>query len=298
MKFGIQLPVQAQSKLMAAQREESSGPAGIARVAQACDANGFDYVGVCDHIAVPRDLAPRMSTVWYDTVATLGWLAATTTRVRLLSHVYVLAYRHPLATAKAFSTLDRLSDGRVVLGVGSGHVEGEFDALGVSFTDRGALTDDALVRVRAAFRDEWSAGDVGQGPRPVQPDGPPIWVGGSSARAVRRAAEHGDGWLPQGPPPAGMAAAIAALHDHRERAGLSMAGFAIGGGLSLYVGNPKWDVPEWVATGSADAIADRVRELASLGVTHAQIRPPSRSLDELVDQLTRFATDVVPLLDV
>jgi probable F420-dependent oxidoreductase len=296
VKYGIQLPVQAQSKLMAAPWEETAGPAEIAAVARACDDHGFDYVGVCDHIAVPRDLAERMTTTWYDTVATLGWLAATTSRVRLLSHVYVLAYRHPLATAKAFSTLDVLSGGRVVLGVGAGHVEGEFDALGVSFADRGRTTDEALAAVRAAFHDEWSAGDLGQAPRPIQPGGPPIWVGGSSPRALRRAAELGDGWLPQGPPPVGMPAAIASIREQRERAGLSMEGFAVGGGISAYVGEPDWDVAPWVTSGSADAIAGQLTQLAAIGVTHVQVRPPSRSVDELVDQLGRFATDVAPLV--
>lgn len=297
MKFGIQLPIQAQSKLIAAPWEEASGPTELARIARSCDELGLDYIGVCDHVAVPRDLAPRMSTTWYDTVATLGWLAALTTRVRLLSHVYVLAYRHPLATAKAFSTLDTLSAGRTVLGVGAGHVEAEFDALGVSFADRGRLTDELIAEVKAAFEDEWSGGDLGQAPRPVQPGGPPVWVGGSSDPALRRAATLGDGWLPQGPPAAGMPAAIASLRRQREGAGKSMDGFAVGGGLSMYVGSPDWDVAEWVTTGSPEHLAERVHELAGVGVTHLQLRPSSRSLDEFVGQLETFFSDVVPLLD-
>lgn len=297
MKLGIQLPIQAQSKLIAAPWEETSGPAELARIARSCDELGLDYIGVCDHIAVPRDLAPRMSTTWYDTVATLGWLAALTTRVRVLSHVYVLAYRHPLATAKSFATLDALSGGRAVLGVGAGHVEGEFDALGVPFADRGRLTDELIVKVKSAFADEWSGGDVGQAPRPVQPGGPPIWVGGSSTPALRRAATLGDGWLPQGPPAVGMAAAIASLREQRERAGRSMDGFAVGGGLSVHVGTPSWEVADWVTTGRPEEIAGRVHELTELGVTHLQLRPASRTLDEFVGQLEAFVSDVVPLLD-
>ena len=297
MKFGIQLPIQAQSKLIAAPWEDASGPVELARIARHCDELGLDYIGVCDHVAVPRDLAPRMSTTWYDTVATLGWLAALTTRIQLLSHVYVLAYRHPLATAKAFATLDALSAGRTVLGVGAGHVEAEFDALGVSFADRGRLTDQLIVSVKAALADEWATGDLGQAPRPVQAGGPPIWVGGSSIPALRRAATLGDGWLPQGPPPAGMPAAIDSLRQQREAAGRSMDGFAVGGGLSIYVGTPDWDVAEWVTAGPPDAIAERVGELAAIGVTHVQLRPSSRSLDEYLAQLEAFVTDVVPLVD-
>ncbi|MCB1262735.1 MAG: LLM class flavin-dependent oxidoreductase, partial [Acidimicrobiales bacterium] len=88
------------------------------------------YVAVCDHVAIPRPLDETMGTEWWDTIATLGWLAGITEHVRLLSHVSVLPYRHPLITAKAFSTLDVLSGGRAVLGVGAGHVEAEFALLG------------------------------------------------------------------------------------------------------------------------------------------------------------------------
>jgi probable F420-dependent oxidoreductase len=293
MRFGVQLPVQAQSALMAAPWEASAGPAEIAQVAVACDAAGFDYVGVCDHVAIPRELAPRMSTTWYDTVATLAWLAAQTRQVRLLSHVFVVAYRHPLVTAKAFATLDALSGGRAILGVGAGHVEAEFAALDIPFARRGALTDEALPKIRAALADEWGAGDLGQRPRPVQPGGPPIWVGGSSTAALRRAARFGDGWLPQGPPEGGTVAAVATLAAVRAESGKSMEGFAVGGGLSCYLGEPTVEVPSWTLTGSADRILEHVAELERAGVTHAQVRIPSQSSSELVDQIERFGREVL-----
>ncbi len=296
LEFGMQLPVQAQSKLMAYPWEEKAGPADIAAVATACDRNGFHYVGVCDHVAVPREVAPRMTTVWYDTVATLSWLAAQTQRVNLLSHVYVLAYRHPLVTAKAFMTLDVLSGGRAILGVGAGHAEGEFAALGVPYAQRGRRTDEAIDVVKASFADEWGAGDVGQAPRPVQPGGPPIWVGGSSKAALLRAARRGDGWLPQGPPEMGMEQAVAFLRETREQAGRADLPFAVGGGFSFYVGEPGWDVPEWTVRGEPEKLAEQLAGQAALGVTHVQVRPPSRSADELVDQVEAFAQRVVPLV--
>src|SRR4051812_40319922 len=215
----MQLPIQAQSTIFVEEWEKSAGAAELAAIARACDEAGFDYVAVCDHVAIPRARADAMSTTWYDTVATLGFLAGVTSRVRLLSHVYVAAYRHPLQTAKAFSTLDALSEGRAILGVGAGHVEEEFDMLGIRFADRGKLTDAAIDEIRAAFGDEWGSGDMGQRPRPVQPGGPPIWIGGSSAAAIRRAATRGDGWLPQGPPKEGMPAAINRIHELRAAAG-------------------------------------------------------------------------------
>ena len=101
--------------------------------AKAADRAGFFYVAVCDHIVIPRDKAETMSTTWFHPVATLAWVAGQTERVNLLTNVYVPAYRHPLESAKMFSTLDTLSGGRVILGVGAGHVEGEFDALGLDY---------------------------------------------------------------------------------------------------------------------------------------------------------------------
>jgi probable F420-dependent oxidoreductase len=294
--FTMQLPVQAQSTLIAQPWEPASGPAELAAVARACDANGFYSVSVCDHVAIPRERAPTMTTTWYDTVATLGWIAGFTARVRLLSHVYVVAYRHPLQTAKAFATLDALSGGRAILGVGAGHVEGEFDALGVPFAQRGRITDEAVMAIRAALSDEWGGGDVGQRPRPVQPGGPPIWVGGSSDAALRRAARLGDGWLPQGPPEGGMATAIATLRRLREDAGRD-GPFAIGGGINLYVGQPSFEVPRWTVTGEADKIAATVRDLVALGVNHVAVRIASRTCQEHVDQIAAFGRDVAPLVE-
>ena len=129
--YSMQLPVQSQSTVFAQEWERSAGPDELVRIAKAADRCGFFSIGVCDHVAIPRRAAAAMGTVWYDTVATLGLLAGVTERARLLSHVYVPAYRNPLLVAKAFATLDVLSGGRVILGVGVGHLAEEFAALGV-----------------------------------------------------------------------------------------------------------------------------------------------------------------------
>ncbi len=300
--FGMQLPIQSRSKLYREPWEDGAGRDELAAVARAADRAGLAYVAVCDHVAIPRDRAEGMQTAWYDTVATLGWLAAQTTHVRLLSHVFVVAYRHPLVTAKSFMTLDHLSGGRVIFGVGAGHVQGEFDALGVPFDQRGKITDDAIDVIRAAFDDEfcdvdtprWSVHDVGQAPRPDQAH-LPIWVGGSSRPALRRAAERGDGWLPQGPPAEGMASAVAFLHERRAELGRTQP-FAVGGfAMPMYVGSPSWDLGDHAVSGSPELLAARIREWASVGATHLQIRLRSRSADELVHQIGTFGAEVVPL---
>ncbi len=300
--FGMQLPIQSQSTIFVQPWEPTAGPSELVQVARACDAAGFDYVAVCDHVAIPTDKAVAMSTTWWDTVATLAYLAAVTERVRLLSHVYVLPYRHPLVAAKAWSTLDRLSGGRAILGVGTGHVEGEFEALGVPFAERGRLLDEAIDAVRAALADEfathrgerWSFEDVGQRPRPVQPS-VPIWVGGSSKPAMRRAAERGDGWLPQGPPEGGMAAGIDFVRAHR--AATRGDDPIVLGALSgpLYVGRPPWEAR--AVTGPADKIAAYLRTHADLGIDQIQVGFVSRSAEELCDQIATFAADVAPLVN-
>jgi probable F420-dependent oxidoreductase len=302
--FGMQVPVAAQSTVFAAPWEASAGVEEIRRIAEACDRSGFFYLAVSDHVCVPRSHAGAMSTVWYDTVATLGYLAAATRRVRLLSYVWVAPYRHPLATAKAFATLDALSGGRVILGVGAGHLQGEFETLGVDFRQRGKLLDEAIDAVRVALSEEfpqhdgerWSFADVGQKPRPLQVPRPPIWVGGSTRPALRRAAERGDGWLPQGVPEVGMAAAIAFLHEHRRRA---LGDVPIDLGMNapwFYVGTPRFEVGPNTRSGSPAELAEILHGIKHLGVQHCGVRFRSRSCDELVEQIEAFGRDVAPLV--
>jgi len=301
LRYGMTLPIQGQSRLMAEAWEASGGPSELARVARACDRAGFDNVSVCDHVAVPRHLADRMSTVWYDPIATLGWLTGITERVRLLSQVYVLPYRTALQTAKSFSTLDALSGGRAVLGVGAGHVEAEFSALGVPFAERGRLMDEAIAGLRRLFADEWGgdaggALDLGQQPRPVQPGGPPIWVGGSTAPSRRRAALLGDGWLPQGPPRIGIKAAVSEILALREAAGRGDDPFAMGDMAVFYVGEPGWDTGRYCLAGPPERIAEFLAGRASIGVTHVQVRLRSRDATELEDQVAAFSESVAPLV--
>jgi probable F420-dependent oxidoreductase len=301
--FGIQLPVQAQSTLFAERWEARAGADELGSVARVAEHAGFAYVAACDHVAIPKERADAMSTTWYDCVATLAYLAALTHRIHLLSHVYVLPYRHPLTVAKQWMTLDALSAGRAILGVGAGHVAGEFEALGVDFRRRGALLDESIDAVRAAFAgeytthegDAWSYGEVGLTPRPIQAS-PPIWVGGSSPAALRRAAERGDGWLPAGPPEGGMSAGIARIHELRARAGRADEPFTVGA-LSgpLYVGLPRWDVGRAVH-GPPEQIASFLRVLAGFGVDQIQVAFRSRDVHELCDQLRAFGTDVAPLV--
>ena len=289
--FGIQLPVQAQSTYFVEPWELGAGPAEVAAVAQAADRAGFFYVGVCDHVAIPEDLAPRMSAVWWDTIATLGWLAGLTTKTRLLSSVFNLTYRHPLVSAKSFATLDYISQGRALIGVGAGHVEKEFAALGVDFASRGRQLDEALEVMDEALRTGVVDGMEIQ-PRPVQQPRPPIWVGGSAPAAVRRAARLADGWLPQGTPLDEMPAMVDLYRKERGDDTGDIGAIA----PWIYVGDPSWDVNRPCVSGSPELIADDLNRWASVGVNHLQVRFPSRGVEELVDQITAFGEQVGPLL--
>lgn len=300
--FGMQLPVQSQSTIYVQPWEADAGPDEVALVARACEEAGFFYVAVCDHTFIPDRLAPAMGATWYDTVATLGWLAGITSRIRLLSHVYVAALRHPLRAVKEFATLDRLSGGRVICGVGAGHVQEEFDLMGPPFEQRGKAADEAVRALARGLASpnptlegpRWPASDVVIGPRPVQSPRPPIWVGGSSPAALRRAARLADGWLPQslGPDPRLLGELHRLRGELRHDAPIDI------GGISefLYVGTPPrgLDLPRSTISGPAEQLAEALRPFADAGVGQVQVRFPARSATELCDQITAFGAEVAP----
>ncbi|MGP4009799.1 TIGR03619 family F420-dependent LLM class oxidoreductase [Streptomyces sp. 4N124] len=304
MSYGIQLPVQSQSTLYTEPWEAAAGPDDLVAVARAADRAGFSYVACCDHVAIPRRLAPAMSTIWYDPVATLAFLAAATERVRLLSHVAVVGLRHPLLTAKQYATLDHLSGGRLILGVGAGHVREEFEVLGVDFERRGLVLDETLDALRAALGPEefpehhgklHDFEGLGQRPRPAQ-ERVPVWVGGSSPAAVRRAALKGDGWLPQGDPRDRLPAQIARIRQLRQEAGIE-GSFTVGALTEpLYVGTPAWDVGRRTLTGPPDSLAESLRAYRAMGVDQIQVRFRSRGRTELIDQIAAFGADIAPHL--
>jgi probable F420-dependent oxidoreductase len=204
VRVGLSLPVVQQVPESVQAWERDAGAEAIVAVARAADQAGFHHVSACDHVAIPQSHLPSAGAVWFDAPVTLGFAAAVTSRLRLLSHVIVLPYRHPLTIAKAFATLDALSHGRAILGVGSGHLKAEFRTLAVDFEDRAALTDEYIRAIKTAWLQEVASfsgrfvqfRDVAIAPRPHQRPHPPIWVGGNSRAAVHRAANHAEGWVP------------------------------------------------------------------------------------------------------
>lgn len=299
----MQLPVQSKSTSFVQPWESSAGPTELAQIVLSADRAGAFYVGVCDHIAVDRSSSVAMSTTWYDTVATLGWIAGMTESVHLLSHVYVLAYRHPLAVAKSFSTLDQLSGGRAILGAGAGHLEAEFRALGLDHATRGGAVEPALKQIREAFAGEFvqveisgEALEMGIQPRPVRPGGPPIWLGGSSRAAISRAALLGDGWLPQGRPKMGTRAAIEMIRHLRSSAGLPAQfdfGVLVG---PIHIGERREAMDPHTLFGTPEEIADSLAKLPRRGMNQLQLRFMGDSAAECAEQIERFGAEVAPLL--
>ena len=299
LAYGLQLPIQSHSERYVAPWELAAGPAELGDVAVACEEAGFLYVGVCDHVAIPRERSSPIGATWYDTIATLSWLAAKTARVRLLSHVYVLPYRPPLMAAKAFATLDCLSGGRSIIGLGAGYLEEEFELLGVPFRERGRRFDEGIDELIRGLADDDVDGFV-LAPRPVQQPRPPIWIGGSSSAALRRVARVADGWLPEATPRREMPAKIQEL-DIRCRELNRQQPVDIGAmSESIFIGQPTWDLGDGFLgdnlTGSGEQIAESLREFVQMGASHVMLRFKARSCTELIDQIGKFGTEVAPLL--
>ena len=178
-----------------------TNPDMLRRWALTVEGLGFDLLMVSDHIAVTPDVAEQYPAPFYEPFTTLSWLAGLTRGIRLGTTVLIVPYRHPLLIARMAANLNDLSGGRLVLGVGVGWAREEFGALGVPFRDRGRLTDEYLLAIRAAWQDEtdYRSGHI------------PLWIGGNSDAALRRAVRLGDAWHPLRFTPGWMAEAAGRL---------------------------------------------------------------------------------------
>lgn len=196
MRIGLQTPVVTAVPGVVSEWERTAGVEDLVGIVETADELGFDHVTCSEHIAVPVEEAAQRGATYWDPLATLSFLAARTTRLRLVPSVVVVPYHRPLELAKRYGTLDRLSGGRVVLGVGVGSLQAEFDLLGAPWDGRGRVTDERLAELRSAWgQDEYDGMVIS--PTAVQ-ERLPIWVGGRTARSLRRAVELGDGWMPFG----------------------------------------------------------------------------------------------------
>jgi probable F420-dependent oxidoreductase len=302
MKFSIQLPTDRADQL-----DEFLTAEALAEVGACVEDAGFDAAYVTDHPA-PTD--PWLASGGHQTLdpfVGLSFIAAATQRILLQVHVLIAAYRNPFLSAKSIASLDVLSGGRVIAGVAAGYLEGEFEALGIDFASRNELTDERIREMKQI----WAGGSIELGgrdfrasgittlPQPRQRPHPPIWIGGNSKMAIRRAVELGDGWLPFPTAPA-MAkrvrtAVIANLDDLRDRVAYARAhAESIGRTAPLDIAF----VPFGMRMNDDEPI-DLVRirealdELAEIGVTWLTVAPPLGDRTAYCDWAKRFGDEVL-----
>jgi len=277
----------------------------IEAVGRAADDLGFDSVWCNDHLAMPAmdggggGTEPAYAAGYgedrgqhiYEPLIVLAYLAAVTRRVLLGTSVYLLPLRNPLLAARQAVAVDRLSEGRLVLGVGVGWLEHEFDAVGVPYRERGRRTDEAIAVLKAAC----GPGGAGFLPKPVQRPHPPLWIGGRSAAAVRRAARAGDAWHPSHLTLDELRRQVPGLRAECERAGRSPDDVAVTTRRRLVRGPaPAGDDGERVLAGEPGAIAATVAALEEAGVAHLIVEIPGESEGELLENLDWFGRAVLP----
>lgn len=292
LKFGVNTPVTSILPRRQPSWEVEAGPEDLRRIAVAADGLGYYYLTCAEHVGIPTAVAKVRGSRYYDPLATLGFFAGLTKQIRLFTTVVVLGYHHPLAVAKRYGTLDKLSDGRVILGVGVGSLREEFELLGAEFENRGAIYTDALKALRSALGqyqpnyegEFYRFDDFIIDPHAVQKR-VPIWLGGRTALSLRRALVSAQGWDPFG----------LSIDDITE----------------LLDQAKKW--PEWTSRNEALEIAltfgpalditqpdqvpvmiDKVGQLQKAGATVYAASFESRSVDHYLEQLGLFQEKVAP----
>ena len=288
MQLGFNLPISG----------PTSGARSFARIAQAGEAMGYDYLTLTDHVVLPDMSVPgypysesgefmsNAPTERHELLTATAFIAAKTSRIRLVLAVLVVPHRPAVLAAKMLSTIDVLSEGRLVVGIGAGWLKAEFDAVVTTpFAERGAVTDEYLEAFRALWTDEHArfAGrytrfaDLVFQPRPVQKPYPPIWVGGESGPSLRRAARFGDAWYPIGSNNRHLldtlprlTAGVARLRRLTEEAGRDPADVAVVYRVKRYgdaVPPLASDGERRLFSGSVADIVGDLRSLRGLGVT-------------------------------
>ncbi len=285
LKLGITTPVLTLLPGGHASWEVDAGIEEVATVATTAESLGYYHLTCSEHVVIPADVAPVRGSRYWDPLATFGYLAAVTSRIRLATNVLVLGYHHPLEIAKRYGTLDQVCGGRLVLGLGVGSLEEEFALLGAPFDDRGARGDDALNALRASMSTNrpvyngpfYRYADVVMDPCARQAS-VPLWIGGRTARSLRRAVELGDGWVPFGLKLADMA-------DMLKRARSTSAWDQRHRPLDVVLQNGRPLDP----LSDPDGARTVLGKLAEAGATGVQLGFVHHTLDHYLEQLGALA---------
>ncbi|HEY5251665.1 MAG TPA: TIGR03619 family F420-dependent LLM class oxidoreductase [Acidimicrobiales bacterium] len=286
MRLGIVTPIVNLNPRFEVPAWERDGViADVVAVAREAEKLGYGWISCPEHIAIPEEVASVRGGRYWDPLVTLSYVAASTTTIGLLTHVVVLGYHHPLEIVKRYGTLDVASGGRLILGVGVGSLQAEFELLDVDFDDRGARADDALRAIRASFGQRspvYSGTHYRYAGLFVEPSGVDralsIWVGGRTLRSLRRALELGDGWIPFGLPHDVLQDMLAHPSVAAARAGREKP-FEL-----VLAPEPALD-----PVGDPAAAADAVRSYAEIGATGLSLRFRHRSREHYLEQLAAMA---------
>ena len=316
MKYGFSIP----------NRGPNASPENLATLVRKAEELGYDCGSTGDHIVVPTDIGSRypyteggefpgsISGESMEQITLLAYLAGITHKLRLVTGVIIVPHRNPLLAAKALATLDVLSHGRLVVGIGAGWMKEEFQALELPpFEERGAVTDEYI----RAFKELWASDNpTFEGkycrfsgitflPKPVQKPHPPIWVGGESPRAIRRTAELADGWYPIGSnpdfpmgTPEQLAAGIKRLASRATRAGRDPSQIEVIYRIHQYELKKESSRERHPFTGTASEIAADIRQYEAMGVGHLVVDffRIGHSFDESLDLMENMAAQVWPLV--
>jgi probable F420-dependent oxidoreductase len=277
MRIGLSSPVVVQVPGVASDWEATATVDDLAHIAEVADELDFAYLTCSEHVAVPSMDAARRGAVYWDPLATFGFLAAHTRRIRLATSVLVLGYHHPLDIVKRYGTLDRVSSGRLILGVGIGSLREEFELLDAQWEDRAARADDAIAAIRASMSTTtpryrgpfYDYEDVIVEPC-AQQDRVPIWVGGRTAASLRRAVRLADGWTPFGLTNDQVAAMIAEVELPAD--------------FELVLAAPRAVDPEGDSVNARRAL----QELADAGATAVTCSVRADSAEHYCEQLKRL----------
>jgi probable F420-dependent oxidoreductase len=299
-----------------------AGPEQLRSVAQRAEDLGYDHVWVSDHIILPKKVDSfypyaadgiatfRPDEPYFEPLAALNFIAGCTKRVRLGTHVLIIPYRNPVLTAKILSSLDVLSGGRVILGAGVGWMEEEFQAMGLdTYHERGAVTDEYLQLYKELWTSEnpsfdgtyYQISGSGFEPKPTQKPHPPIWIGGHTGPAIRRAAKYGDGWMPIGlrPPaildPEELGGKIARLRKLTVEAGRPEDAVDLTFSTSV-VFNDSTGSSREMMQGEPEQIAADIRQYQDLGVSNFIIGLQGNTVPELQENMEQFSREVMTLI--
>ena len=268
---------------------------------------GYDSAWVSDHVVVPRENIKNFGETIFDPLVTLGVLAGATSRLTLGTTVLIVPYRNAVVTAKMVSSLDALSGGRVVLGVGAGWVAAESAMLGVPFTERGAMTDEYLLAMQElwtsatpTFKGRYTQfGDVVFEPKPAQKPHPPIWVGGHSKAALRRTVRFGAAWHPINRPPEELRAGRDALARLAREQGRPAPALTLRNDVRVLRAGEEAPASAHagrVLAGEPASLVEQIGELAECGVEHLVLEFLAADGRELDRQMALFAERVRPRL--